>query len=249
MENRKGSGIFLGIVSIATLIVAIIGATFAYFSATTQSNLDAVNVSAYEYSLSLTVSPIYPAGASALIPLDPDKVIEGVASANNTNLLYALNEAEERCIDDQGLQVCTLLQIRISNIAPSEVTLNGQLKTTLNEAGEGIGRTPFQNLMYQEISGNHLENNLSLVGAAKPVAISTEDDPIEIASITVPAASEDAEGKLQPGVTTSYLLVYLNDNGDQSPEMGAKYNGQIIYTSGEEGSNNLTGTFSVTGGQ
>ena len=249
MENRKGSGIFLGIVSIATLIVAIIGATFAYFSATTQSNLDAVNVSAYEYSLSLTVSPIYPEGASALIPLDPDKVIDGVEGANNTNLLYALNQAEERCIDDQGLQVCTLLQIRISNIAPAEVTLAGQLKTTLNEAGEGIGRTPFQNLTYQEITGDHNQNNLSLVGEAKPVAINVEDEPIDIASITVPGATEGEDGKLEPGVITSYLLVYLNDNGDQSPEMGAKYNGQIIYTSGDEGSNNLTGTFSVSGAQ
>ena len=35
MENNNGKGIFLGVVSVATLIVAIIGATFAYFSATT----------------------------------------------------------------------------------------------------------------------------------------------------------------------------------------------------------------------
>ena len=29
MENKNGRGIFLGVVSVATLIVAIIGATFA----------------------------------------------------------------------------------------------------------------------------------------------------------------------------------------------------------------------------
>ena len=33
MENKNGNGIFLGVVSVATLVVAIIGATFAYFSA------------------------------------------------------------------------------------------------------------------------------------------------------------------------------------------------------------------------
>lgn len=33
MENKNGSGIFLGVVGVATLVVAIIGATFAYFSA------------------------------------------------------------------------------------------------------------------------------------------------------------------------------------------------------------------------
>ena len=37
MENKKGSGIFLGVVSVATLIVAIIGATFAFFSTQTGS--------------------------------------------------------------------------------------------------------------------------------------------------------------------------------------------------------------------
>lgn len=35
MENKKGQGIFLGVVGVATLVVAIIGATFAYFSAST----------------------------------------------------------------------------------------------------------------------------------------------------------------------------------------------------------------------
>ena len=33
MENKKGNGIFLGVIGVATLIVAIIGATFKYFSA------------------------------------------------------------------------------------------------------------------------------------------------------------------------------------------------------------------------
>lgn len=37
MENSKGRGIFLGVVSVATLIVAIIGATFAWFSASVGS--------------------------------------------------------------------------------------------------------------------------------------------------------------------------------------------------------------------
>ena len=47
MENKKGSGIFLGVVSVATLIVAIIGATFAFFSTQTGSVNNAVNVGAY----------------------------------------------------------------------------------------------------------------------------------------------------------------------------------------------------------
>ena len=35
-NNRKGSGVFYAVVGVATLVVAIIGATFAYFSATAE---------------------------------------------------------------------------------------------------------------------------------------------------------------------------------------------------------------------
>ena len=56
MENGKGNAIFLGIVSIATLIVAIIGATFAYFSATTESAPNAVELGAYEFKMNLNIS-------------------------------------------------------------------------------------------------------------------------------------------------------------------------------------------------
>ena len=244
MENRKGNGIFLGIVSVATLIVAIIGATFAYFSASTESNTDAVNLTAYEFKLSLSVSPIYPEGASALIPLNPETVIPNAPEANNTNLLYALNEASKRCIDDQGLQVCALYQVTIENQAVNALTLSGQLKTVTNNAAEGEGKTPFSNLTYQAVEGNH-ETGLTLVGDA--VTISDEvEGTVDIAGITVPGATTGEDGELVPGKGYSYILVYLNDNGDQSGEMGASFTGQLIYSSGGEGGTNLTGTFSVS---
>ena len=33
MENNNGRGIFYGVIGVATLVVAIIGATFAFFAA------------------------------------------------------------------------------------------------------------------------------------------------------------------------------------------------------------------------
>ena len=76
MENKRGNEIFLGIVSVATLIVAIIGATFAYFSASTESNENAVNLGAYEFKLTLSVIPVFPEGATSLIPLEARKELE-----------------------------------------------------------------------------------------------------------------------------------------------------------------------------
>lgn len=39
-NNRKGPGVFYAVVGVATLVVAIIGATFAYFSASASSDSD-----------------------------------------------------------------------------------------------------------------------------------------------------------------------------------------------------------------
>ena len=45
MENNRGQSIFLSVVGIATLLVAIVGATFAYFSLTVQGNNTASTIS------------------------------------------------------------------------------------------------------------------------------------------------------------------------------------------------------------
>ena len=44
MENNRGQGIFLSVVGIATLLVAIIGATFAYFSISVSGNETASSI-------------------------------------------------------------------------------------------------------------------------------------------------------------------------------------------------------------
>lgn len=248
MEERRGNGIFLGIVSVATLVVAIIGATFAYFSASTESEEGAVGAGAYEYKLTLSVIPIYPTGATALIPLEASKVIENGPEGNNTYLEYALNVAKEKCVDDQGLQVCALYQVMIENQAANGVTLSGQLRTVTNEPGSAEGATGFTNLTYQALTGNHEDNTLELEGSPATVGLAT-DDVIDIADIVIPGATIDPDtGDVTAnGVGTSYVLVYLNENGDQSLEMGSKFTGQLIYSSSDAGGNVLTGRFTVEG--
>ena len=258
MENKNGNGLFLGIVSVATLIVAIIGATFAYFSANTQSAENAVEVGAYEYNLSLSMNQIYPENVSpkGLIPLLPDAEIEGAEAPNNINLLYALNVAKKKCIDDNGMQVCALYQVLITNQATNPVTLKGQIKTTSNIPGtptsETETRTGFVNLTYQSLIGNHEDNTLAKNPEfSTPVTLASEtegENTVNIADIYIPGATvaEDSD-EITPGVGSSYVLIYLNDKGDQSAEMGARFTGQVIYSSSGDASTGLTGTFKVGG--
>lgn len=254
MENKKGNGLFLGIVSVATLIVAIMGATFAFFSATTNSDVNAVNLGAYEFKLSLSVNPVWNI-EGGLIPLLPNETIQNAEAPNNTNLMYALNVGGDndkdnpdnplkKCIDDQGLQVCALYEVTIQNTAINDVTLTGQIKTTSNNPGTKETSTPFQNLTYQELTGNPTDGFTVLPDTTQTLPATAEADEIEIASITVPGTSNPEE----PGTAKTYVLIYLNDIGtDQSNEMGATYEGQLIYTSTGGTGNNLTGKFTVSG--
>ena len=243
MENRKGSGIFLGVVSVATLVVAIIGATFAYFSASVSSSDDAVNVEAYEFTVGLDSVTSLVTTKGPVIPFDPAKTTND--STHTTYMAYAMNvgtpeedgEGTMRCIADGGFQVCELYEIKFTNTSEEAVELTATVETMLNEAAAGDGRTAFTNLMAQLVTYEDdvyaLDTNNAaielpeLTGAlnAKPLTATGQ-------TITVPA-----------GGTTIYLAVWLNENDDQSAEMGAKYNGKLIFNSTAGGQ--LTGTFSV----
>lgn len=249
MEDRRGNGIFLGVVSIATLIVAIIGATFAYFSASTQSANNAVSLQAYEFKLDLEMEQIYPEhpeAASGLIPLKASSTITGAAAPNNTNILYALNVAKNKCVDDNGMQVCALYKVTIKNQGGNPMTLTGTLETTKNEKGseESETATPFKNLTYQGVTG--ALNSLVLDGAAQTIKEAV-GEKITISNIFVSGATINQETGFvdQEGVGEGYVLIYLNDNNsNQSGEMGAVYEGKLTYSSGD-GGNALTGTFRV----
>ena len=278
MENRKGNGIFLGIVSVATLIVAIIGATFAYFSASTESNTNAVGLTAYEFNLSLSVRQVYLKGANAIVPLKPNEKVktndnkflkygtDGKLAVTETEteginyLQYAVNGAEDICVDSNGLQVCAIYEVTVYNQAVNPLTLSGQLKTTKNvladgvEAPDDVDYEGFNNLTYQELEYTLGEDGEPIFTLAKdsegkvkdPVTIeATPGQLVNIGNIEVSGATMEGGKVKEQGVGVSYVLIYLNDSGDQSYEMGAEFEGQLIYNSGTEGENGLTGKFVV----
>ena len=257
MEERRGNGIFLGVVSIATLIVAIIGATFAYFSASTQSEDNAVSLQAYEFKLDLdmeTVYPTNPSTASGLIPLlasnpiSTEQTIMDQYAPNNTNILYAINVAKDRCVDDNGLQVCALYRVKIKNQGSNAMTLSGILETTANNAGTGDEATPFENLTYQGLTGN-IDAFVLDKSAQQVKTVVGESIPISDIYVTGATINPETGFVDKEGYGEGYVLIYLNDNkGNQSSEMGATYEGKVVYSSGT-GGNTLTGTFKVGGSE
>ncbi|MBQ2872969.1 MAG: hypothetical protein IJE89_03110 [Bacilli bacterium] len=238
MENRRGSGIFLGVVGVATLVVAIIGATFAYFSASATAT-NTVDLQAYEFNATLSLHQVSPTSANTLIPMDPEVAVEGATDTNNTNLLYALNKAG--CVDSHGLQVCAVYKATIVNSGSNDLTLSRTLTTTVNTAGSTAGATGFVNLKYLDLTGP--EGSFAhgtLTDNVKDIE-SVVGEYVELGNITVGA--DDTE--------ELYFVVYLDEvekdtanPNSNNPEMGSVFQGTLTFAdSGYE--HQLTATFNV----
>jgi len=131
MENNNGKGIFYGVIGVATLIVAIIGATFAYFSASATSDADITGQTldiAGDFSLSVKrVNKSETVASDDLVPSD--------LTADTTVIGNAL---EAQCVD-AGYTGCHVYNITASSgqtldTASIKLTLDTELNTTNSEA-------------------------------------------------------------------------------------------------------------------
>ena len=248
MENSKGRGIFLGVVSVATLIVAIIGATFAWFSASVGSGENDVNLTAYQFDAKLTVERVFPTAENAskkIIPFVPDKVLREGQENETNNMNYALNEATNKCVDSSGYLVCSLYKITVTNNGSDAIELDGTvttIETTPTEKGTTLtanGDLKAQIISYAD--GKYTYTHNLSKALALPNTVSGSGKLImDPATLTVGAT---------PGANTAelYVLVWLNDSAEnQSTMMGASYKGQFIFSAVGMGTGNqLTGTFNL----
>ncbi len=138
-NDSKARDIFYGVVAIATLIVAMIGATLAYFSITAGSNEGAINAQAATVSIEYKDGQQVSMQADALIPAD----FEVVKQSYNTYIKNLERETDEEtgeilgeeptkneCIDINGKQVCSVYRFSIASDFPRDI--NAYLKNEHN---------------------------------------------------------------------------------------------------------------------
>lgn len=107
-DNKGGSTVLLTVIAIATLVVALVGATFAYFTATVQGNNEASSIVirtasigniVYENGTELTLENAYPGAYS-------NKITFTVSSVDNDAALpYELSWVEvsnDFVLDSEG---------------------------------------------------------------------------------------------------------------------------------------------------
>lgn len=248
MENSKGRGIFLGVVSVATLIVAIIGATFAWFSASVGSGENDVNLTAYQFDAKLTVERVFPTVENAskkIIPFVPNEVLRAGETNETNNMNYALNEATDKCVDSSGYLVCSLYKITVTNNGSDAIELDGSvttMETTPTETGTTMtanGDLKAQIISYAD--GKYTYTHDLSKALALPNTVSGSEKLImNPATLTVGATTGANTAEL-------YVLVWLNDTTEnQSSMMGASYKGQFIFSAvGMGAGNQLTGKFDI----
>ena len=110
-ENRKGTGVFYAVVGVATLVVAIIGATFAYFSASATNDTDVTGTTAKGASLAIAIT-------------------RESATGTEKNMIPMLSS----CIDANGNTVCQVYKITVTN-GSEDIGIN--VKGTMNLANTG----------------------------------------------------------------------------------------------------------------
>ena len=118
-ENRKGTGVFYAVVGVATLVVAIIGATFAYFSASATNDTDLKGTTASGASLAIAITKVSDeATAKNMIPMLSTDLQKGVTGT-----------ASKSCIDANNNTVCQVYKVTVTN-GSADIGIN--VKGTMN---------------------------------------------------------------------------------------------------------------------
>ena len=112
-NNNNGRGIFYGVIGVATLIVAIIGATFAYFSAQANSAENAIATNSTVVQ-AFTFTDVTTGLRTELIPVnaaDPNfKNFPGLAADANTGAATL-----DPCEDANGNDICSVYNFTVTN--------------------------------------------------------------------------------------------------------------------------------------
>lgn len=122
-SNKKKRNIFYGVIGVATLMVATIGATFAYFTATASNN-NVITGNMATIGFDLTVEK--------MTKVDEDK--GGLIPMSNNMMEQALTK-NNICVDDNGNAVCQVYKVTVINTSTASMFLDGYI--TLS-GGSGV---------------------------------------------------------------------------------------------------------------
>ena len=230
MDNNKSRGIFLGVLSVATLIVSIIGATFAWFVASASGTTGAAQAGAANVANTLTLSEVVDYRQN-MIP-----VTETIMKTSYKRTEAATGKGTGRCEGysaaggDTVYNLCSIYQFTVSNTASIAQTIYASLTANTNT---------FTNLKYCIFEGAAGTSDTTKVACRNMPTAGTTDS--NIFSEVIPAKNDAT-----PGTHTYTLVMYINEaESDQTgADSGKAFTGTISITS-SDGTNKMTGALAA----
>lgn len=199
-NNRKGPGVFYAVIGVATLVVAIIGATFAYFTATDTNN-DTVKGEAATAGLTLAVEKVSTDAKGSLIPIAESLLDKGLKGDSTTNKM---------CLDKDGNTVCQVYKITVTNTGSAAASFDGTL--TLTADG------------YTNLKWANMNLNSGLTTDTVPTTVGSTLNASSVTAIT----SNEVFTANQ--VKYYYIMIYINEtNASQNDTDKGSFTGVVTF--------------------
>ncbi len=255
MNDNKSRDIFYGVVAVATLIVALVGATLAYFSISASSSEGAVGAKAAVVSIDYNDGQQVSAQADKLIPAT-EAVAKRVYEKNQSSFVDEGTPEFNVCLDDNDQQVCSIYRFTIrSDVERSfTATLNSESNsfTYLAYAVRDVTNNTWIDLNPDD--NTSVTSSISKCGTGEDGVGNcyTEEGNTKTYS-TTPRAINSVFGYANNGSILSKniantpqvfdIVIFLKENNqNQNTDQGREYYGTIKVETTETGDNSrITG--------
>ncbi len=204
MQTNTGKNLFYALICVFTLIIALIGATVAYFTATASSKRDidaraAIVEIDYVDGMNISVANLIP-------------VKESIAKAG-------YDKTADQCKDDNGYTICGVYRFSITNNGDYDANIKSTLTVDKNEKGQG--GSAFSNLSYivYDVTDNDAKviKNTSLFSETVGAKTSLFGEDINTTQNINRKTTKDYE-----------VLIWLNEAGnDNNKEQGASFSASV----------------------
>lgn len=222
-EKKSGTGFFYGVIGVATLVVAIIGATFAYFTATAEDT-NTIQGEAANTGLSLEVTHLSTGAVGGLIPLnttDLQKAVTGDTAATGD---------PKTCLDSNNNSICQIYSIKVINEGNSIAAVTGTLDLQAVPY-QGVEEEEEQQSSFANLKWQVLTDSTTVNPGATSYGIG--ENPIA-SNVTL-----NAEGD-----QTFYVVIWIDNlkEAQNSADYG-HFNGSVAFNSAD--GSGISATFSA----
>ena len=209
------------LIGILTLIIAIAGATFAFFSVVVdEATGDKITGTTASMDLDLSIVSKSAGFDNPLIPQKTDAIASAVVGTSNGS-----------CVDDNGNTVCQVYEIVIKNLGSDAVNITGSLvlnASTISDLKWGLGTSATEGFSPNKIY-EKTENDLI--------------NPDTAGMQTITLQPNDGVNNSGLDMKKFYIVIYIEETGEnQTSTNTGSFQGTVTFSA--SGGSGVSATFS-----